>query len=621
MVDRFLRRLTVGLRVLGGFLVLVLLLALAVPVIVIDHRLLAGRLMQATDVEARTQQALLRASVHVEASRVNLSRYIQDYLPSSASAQDDVIRAVEYLDEARPNIKSPEQRATLAALAQTLEEYRTLARNVETARRRGDAQETTRLLFQAYKTGADIDQQIEQVVRISEEQITASNAAAQAEAQARLWGLSVSIGIVLALALGLGVTVSRSITRPVSELRSGAEAFSQGHLETTLPVAGADELSMLARTFNQMSIQLSRSHQELEKRVAERTAEIERHSAYLEASAEVGRAATSILETDELIRRLVDLIRERFGLYYVGLFEADARNDWAVLKAGTGEAGQAMLARGHRLHIGGDSMIGWCIANAQARVAAEAGTETIRAATTELPDTRSEAALPLRSRGKVIGALTVQSDRPSAFDTTALSALQSMADQVTVAIDNARLFAENQAALEAARREFGELSRSAWAQFMRSQSVGYLYTAQGTLRAQDQWQPDMAQAARTGQLVQAHGSTVAVPIQIRDQVLGVLRLRKQDNAPAWMPEELALLQSLTEQLSVALESARLYQDTQRRAAQERLVGQVTARMSETLDMETVLRTAIREMGEALSMTEVEVRMGTPTDGNGYSKSN
>jgi len=608
MIDRFLRRLTVGRRVLGGFLVLVLLLALAIPVIVIDHSLLAGRLMQATDVEARTQQALLRASVRVEASRVNLSRYVQDYLPSSASAQDDVSQAVEYLDEARPNVKSPEQQATLAALAKDLEEYRTLVRNVETARRRGDAQETTQLLFQAYKTGAGIDQQIEQVVKISEDQITASNTTAQAEAQARLWSLIVSIGIVLALALGLGVTVSRSITRPVSELRSGAEAFSQGHLETTLPIAGADELSTLARVFNQMSAQLSRSYQELEQRVAERTAELERRSTYLEASAEVGRAATSILETGELIRRLVDLIRERFGLYYVGLFEADAKSDWAVLKAGTGAAGQAMLARGHRLHIGGDSMIGWCIVNAQARVAAEASADVVRKATPELPDTRSEAALPLRSRGKVIGVLTVQSDQPGAFDATALSVLQSMADQVAVAIDNAHLFAENQAALEVAHRAFGEISRQAWAQFMRSQSVGYLHTAQGTRRAQDQWQPDMAQAARTGQLVQAHGSTVAAPIQIRDQVLGALRLRKQDNAPAWTPEELALLQSLTEQLSVALESARLYQDTQHRAAREQLAAQITARMRESLDVDRVLQIAAREFGETLGASEVKIRL-------------
>ncbi len=608
MIDRFLRRLTVGRRVLGGFLVLVLLLALAIPVIVIDHSLLAGRLMQATDVEARTQQALLRASVRVEASRVNLSRYIQDYLPSSASAQDDASQAVEYLNEARPNVKSPEQQATLAALAKDLEEYRTLVRNVETARRQGDAQETTQLLFQAYRIGAGIDQQIEQVVKISEDQITASNAAAQAEAQARLWSLIVSIGIVLALALGLGITVSRSITRPVSELRSGAEAFSQGHLETTLPVAGADELSTLARAFNQMSTQLSRSYQELEQRVAERTAELERRSTYLEASAEVGRAATSILETGELIRRLVDLIRERFGLYYVGLFEADAKSDWAVLKAGTGAAGQAMLARGHRLHIGSDSMIGWCIVNAQARVAAEASADAVRKATPELPDTRSEAALPLRSRGKVIGVLTVQSDQPGAFDATALSVLQSMADQVAVAIDNAHLFAENQAALEAAQRAFGEISRQAWAQFMRSQSTGYLHTTQGTLRAQDRWQPDMVQAARTGLRVQDSGTTVAMPVRIRDQVLGALRLRKQDNAPAWTPEELALLQSLTEQLSVALESARLYQDTQHRAAREQLAAQITARMRESLDVERILQIAAREFGETLGASEVKIRL-------------
>jgi GAF domain-containing protein len=263
-------------------------------------------------------------------------------------------------------------------------------------------------------------------------------------------------------------------------------------------------------------------------------------------------------------------------------------------------------------------MIGWSVANAQPRIAQVAAEDAVRLATAELPNTRSEAALPLRARGKVIGALTVQSDRPGAFDEAALAVLQIMADQVAVALENARLFVESQAALETTRRAYGELSRQGWIELLRTrQELGYRYAQASTAPAEGEWQPEMIQAVASSQSVVgnvAGNPTLAVPLKVRDQVIGVLDLRRDTPGRLWTDEERLMAEAMVEQLNIALESARLYQDTQRRATQERLVGQVVARMSETLDMETVLRTAIREMGEAMGMAEVEVRLGTPTDG-------
>jgi nitrate/nitrite-specific signal transduction histidine kinase len=612
MINRFLRRLTVRRRVLGGFLGLALLLALTIPVIVTDHTLLVNRLQQATR-EADTQQTLLRASVRVEASRVNLSRYLQDYLPSSQVALDDTTEAIENLTEIKPFLTLPDQQAQLESILTALDEYRTLVRNVETARRKGDQPETTRALFLVYQAGANIEQQIDLIVSDNERLIAETDNAAQSGAQTRLAVLSSSFAIALALALVAGIAIAQSITRPVNELRNGAEAFSQGHLDATLPVAGADELSTLARTFNEMATQLSRSYRELEQRVADRTAELKRRSSYLEASAEVSRAATLILETDQLMRQAVELIRERFDLYYVGLFEVEEAGTLAILKAGTGEAGRAMLARGHQLRMGGDSMIGWCIANAKARVAEEASADAIRRATPELPDTQSEAALPLRSRGKVIGALTVQSTLPNAFDEAAIAVLQTMADQVAVALDNARLFAASQAALETTRRAYGELSRQGWEQLIRSQPLGYLRTLHETHLAEGPWQPEMVQATQTGQIVQDHGSTVAAPIKVRDQVLGVIRLRKPTGAETWTLEETALLKTLTEQLGVALDSARLYQDSQRRAAREQLTRQITDNIRAASSVEDAMQRAVGELARVLDTAELVARIGTEQD--------
>ncbi len=609
MIDRFFRRLTVGNRVLGMAMGLVALLVLTLPIILGDHSSLVGRLRQATDVEGRADRQLLQAAVSTESSRVDLMRYVQDFLPSSQWAQADVGEATDLLKAVQSNIDSEDQRKSVASVLETLNTYQTLIRNIETARRRGDDQATTQLVAQAYRTGAEIGLQITKIVNASEASVNQANQAVSAEADARIRLLVIGYVVVLVFTIGTAIALVRSITGPVAELRRGAEAFSKGRLDTIIPTAGTDELSVLSRTFNQMAGQLTKSYQELEQRVADRTAELERRSSYLQAASDVGRAATSILSTDQLMNETTEVIRQRFDLYYVGLFLVDEPGEWAVLKAGTGEAGRSMLARGHKLHLGGGSMIGWAIANARARIALKADQDVERLATAELPDTRAEAALPLRARGRVIGALTVQSSQPGAFDEAALAILQTMADQVAVALENARMFAESQASLEAVRRTYGQLSREAWANLLKvQQEPGYVADARGIRPAQGEWQPAMIEATHTGQTVQ-EGNTLAIPIKIRDSVAGVIRLKSSESRTL-TPEEIALMQTLAEQSAVALESARLYQDTRQRAAQERIVGEVTSHIRESLDVETVLRATVDEMYQALGLDQMVIRLTT-----------
>jgi GAF domain-containing protein/CHASE3 domain sensor protein len=426
--------------------------------------------------------------------------------------------------------------------------------------------------------------------------------------------------VLTLLALVLSVFISRSVSVPIGQLVESTQKIAGGDLTARAQVKSTDEFGALASAFNAMAAELQGVIATLEQRVAERTMALEHRSVYLQASAEVGRAATSILEVDRLIEQVVELIRERFDLYYVGMFLLDEAGEWAILRAGTGEAGQAMLARGHRLQVGGGSMIGWSVANAQARVALEAGADAVRLATAELPDTRSEAALPLRSRGRVLGALTVQSTQPGAFNQDAVAALQTMADQVAVALDNAHLFAQSQAALEAVNRASAQLSRQAWADLLRTRAdLGYRSTKYGVTDAADIWRPEMEQAFKEARTVQADGSAdgpmlpLAVPIKVRGQTIGVVDTHKSPEAGDWTPEEVALLESLTEQLGVALEGARLYQDTQQRATRERMTGEIASRMRESLDMETVLRTTADEIYQALGLEEVTIRLVSDDD--------
>lgn len=410
----------------------------------------------------------------------------------------------------------------------------------------------------------------------------------------------------------------RQAMRPIGTLTETATAIASGELDRVAPIESEDEIGALARAFNSMTAQLRGLIGGLEHQVAERTSDLARRTAYLEATADVGQAASSILEADQLMQEVVELIRERFGLYYVGLFEVDPSGEWAVLRAGTGAAGSAMLARSHRIRVG-EGMIGWSVEHGQSRVALVAEEDTLRLATAELPETRSEAALPLRSRGQVIGALTVQHRQPGAFDVDTLAVLQTMADQVAVALDNARLFTESREALETTRRAFGEMSHQAWRQLLRPrQEWGYRYVHQTVAPVQGERRPVMLRAQHTGQTVRGDGqeaTSLAVPLRVRDEVVGVLGFRKGEGE-TWTEEETGLLETFATQLEMALEGARLYQDVQRRAAEDRLVGEITARLRATMDVDTVLQTAVREMGSALGIERVELRLEPPGAGDG-----
>lgn len=442
--------------------------------------------------------------------------------------------------------------------------------------------------------------------------------------QSYLTTLAFAIGLALSGFVLLGVSTNIVVLRPLSHLARVARQQLTGELAARVELRTGDEFEELGNTLNTLTGKLDNTLQGLEKTVAERTHDLERRSTFLQASADVSRAASSVLEPDRLIQLVVDMIRERFNLYYVGLFLVDEAREWAVLRAGTGEAGRAMLARGHRIKAD-EGTVGWSIAHAQPRIASGAGEDGVRLVTPELPDTRSEAALPLRSRGYVLGALTVQSAQPDAFDEAAVGALQTMADQVAVAIDNARLFAKNEAALETVRRAYGEMSDQAWMQLLRTRGEwGYRYTRVGQavaasnqktgnlLSAEGEWQADMREAARSGQNVQGNNTgeaTFAMPLKVRDQVIGALRLRKSVAGKEWTTDEIRLIETLTEQLDVALESARLHQDTQRRAAREQLTRQITDNIRAAVSVEDAVRRAVQEMSRALD-AEMVARIGT-----------
>jgi len=443
-----------------------------------------------------------------------------------------------------------------------------------------------------------------------------------------------------ALAVLAALSISNNFSKPLTDLADTAKQIAGGNLELrarteeSSPTGQVEEIDALAVSFNSMTAQLRNLIGSLENRVAERTRQLQVRSEQLMTASEVGRYATSLLETEQLIQRTVELIKESFDLYYVGLFTVDEGGDWAVLKAGTGQAGQIMLQRGHRLPISRGnspntqerrSMIGWCISNNQARIALEALDDPIRLATPDLPETRSEAAIPLRSRGQVLGAMTIQSSKPGAFDKEMIAVFQNMADQVAVALDNARLFAQIQHALEASRQAYSEITHQAWQEKLRSKPLLLRRDSMGlSKRIGGEGELPATPAA----LAAPGNDSITIPIRTRGQTIGYINAQKRPPAAGsaaaqataedettsdnklteWRSDEIKLLDSLVGQMGIALDSARLFEDAQMRAKRERIVGDITSHIRTTLDIHTILLTAAREIRNELGLAEAEVRL-------------
>ncbi|HEY71715.1 MAG TPA: GAF domain-containing protein [Thermoflexia bacterium] len=386
-----------------------------------------------------------------------------------------------------------------------------------------------------------------------------------------------------------------------------------------------------------------------------RIREMERRSRQFQAAAEVARDIVAARELGDLLNRAVNLIRERFGFYHAGIFLVNDQGEYAVLQAATGKAGRQMLEQGHRLKVGEVGIVGYVTAVGLSRIALDVGADAVHFDNPLLPETRSEMALPLRVGKDVIGALDVQSRDAGAFDEEDVTILQTIADQVAVAIQNARLLHEAQQTVRELETVSGQYTQEAW---LTERPRGYRYRGLGVEQVfeypsevRQAWQQGDASLPfdregdaslpfdreggaslpfdreggaslpfdREGRLIttpqlEAGGdggetiSSLAVPLKLRDQVLGVLHLRFEDDAAS--PEMISLVEEMADRLALALESARLFEETQSRARREQTIRQITEQMRRAVDVETILQTTITRLGEAVGAPRVYVRLGT-----------
>ncbi len=418
--------------------------------------------------------------------------------------------------------------------------------------------------------------------------------------------LALTVSIVL-LVFSTARFTRQEIVIPLHALHTGVVTLEHD-LTYRIETVAKGELAALTNTLNSLAAQLDQTVNTLERRVDERTRG-------LLVAAEVSRSTTSVLDPDALLWQTVNLVRDRFELYYVGLFLLDETDEYLILRAGSGDAGQQMVTAGYRCPVGDSAIIAQCVTTTRAHIALDVGEEAQTFDNPLLPRTRSEMALPLRSQRRVIGAMTVQSEREAAFDETNILVMQTMADQVAVAIDNARLYARTQQALQEMellqQRYLGE----AWSEFLRQRALwGYRRTSEGLTPLGKEPVAGVRQALAqretliTGPAETATGSAqVVVPVRFRDQLLGALGFTTAEGA-ALSDEQIAFVEAVAEQFGLAAENLRLVETTQRLAAREHVVGEISARMRESLDLDTILRAAAEQIRLAMQTPEVTIRL-------------
>ena len=359
----------------------------------------------------------------------------------------------------------------------------------------------------------------------------------------------------------------------------------------------------------------------LEQRLSDRTSSLERRAQQFQAQLEIANTIGSVRDLDPLLEEIVSSVGDRLGYPSTSIFLADKTGQSMILRASNVDMGRQMVERGFSLKAGQTSVVGNAADTLRTQLGSGATQGSLflvekvapETGTSETKDVRTELAIPLVASGKLLGVLDIQSEsetpretpsgsaNPPGFDRDSVAILQTLAENISIAIENAQLLSEKQQTVDTIQRAYSSMSRETWQKLLQTQQeYGYQCSMAGDpVIATGPWSSEMLKARDAGEVIRSDEYTLAIPIKIREQVAGVVKVRKPEATGEWNEEEIELVETLSERLSTALESAQLYDETRRRAERERLTGEITARVRASNDPQVILQTAVRELRRAL----------------------
>lgn len=401
----------------------------------------------------------------------------------------------------------------------------------------------------------------------------------------------------------IGFTIIAMILRLASN--SIGEALERARFGERQLIESNRELHNLSTSLEE---RVSARTNELAKRSQDLEAanrQVQRRAAQFEAVAQVTQAIISVRDLRELLPRIATVISEKFGFYHVGVFLLDEVGEYAIMSATNSEGGKKMLARNHRLRVGEQGIVGTVTLTGNPRIAMDVGTDAVFFNNLELPETHSEMAVPIKSGDLIVGALDVQSTESGAFSDDDVQMLSLLANQVSLAIENARLFEETRRALAESEAVSRQTTREAWRRLPVEQKlIGFRYSVAGT--SQLDTALELAETAEgKHKSLQMETHRVVVPIELRGETIGSLVVQSPSKGNL-NQDQLDLVKAVAERVAISAENARLFDETTRRAERERMVSDITSKIRSTSDPEAMIQTAIEELRSALGASRVEI---------------
>lgn len=360
------------------------------------------------------------------------------------------------------------------------------------------------------------------------------------------------------------------------------------------------------------NLELQNLSASLEQRVIQRTMELQeqqkislRRSRQFEGIARVSKAISATKNLQEALPQIAQVISQQFGFYHVGIFLSDSAGQFAVLSASNSEGGRRMLARGHQLKIGEQGIVGNVAQTGKARLAKDVGTDVIYFTNADLPLTQSELALPLKIEDRVIGALDIQSTDINAFFEEDIEALGTLADQVSLAIQNARLFDQTQKTILEAEAIQRQYLRETWSRLPKEENLsGYRYSVSGIVPLGD---------GEVNNFDDMKGKNeILVPIILRGETIGTLAVQTPKNEHI-SADQIDLIKAVAERVALSAENARLFEETTRRAERERIISDIATKIGTSVRTESILRTTASELSQLLDGADVFIKLGTDNE--------
>ena len=420
-----------------------------------------------------------------------------------------------------------------------------------------------------------------------------------------------------------GWFLGHRLARPTVELTRAARHIAEGNLEPIEAIpSGNLETYQLTQAINLMTIQLRELVGNLEKKIAERTLDVELRTQELETASRLARDAITTQDLVTLLTDTVNLIQDSFGLYHVSIFLTDDRDEFEILHAATGEAGQKLLEQDTRLRIGETGIVGTVAKSGKPRIALNVEADTVYLSHPLLPYARSEMTLPLVVNKRVIGVLDIQSSEQNAFDDNSVRIMQTLANQLAVSIENARLVKRMQDTLGELNRVYQAQIRQAWANQIEESMAAYEYDGLTIMPMNRDLPKDVLDTLQAGHAVAVKAkkktgslgpATLLVPLRLRGQLIGTVGIEKEDPGYIWSADEIAIVENAALQTVTSLENARLLEDSQRRAALEQSIGEITARISSATEFDDIVREILSQLGETFQDSDVSLRIKNQWD--------